>query len=650
MGKIVTKGNNSFYQDGGKSTPVELVQSEDGETAYRATDGSNTIYSIPKEYEPSFRDYAQQVLGQGTLMGFGDEILGGIQGSYDTLTGEGGWGENVDKRIDAERARMKQTEDSLGTLKTLALQAGGGLLTGGVGAGRAIAGKGLSMGAKALRGATQGGIQGAITGAGMAEGGVGERAIPAAQGAGFGVLGGAALPALAHGATELGKGALRMLPGGVDRQAKSLIRGTVPQKAVPRMERDLARMPHGVVADVAPTDARRITGEAMRTVGGGKQVDIMAARHKGQYQRIKPKMEVIVGGKNVNEALDDLSKLRRTTADENYGKFYENPVELTPQLKKSFADEDFQEAYKLAQKIARREGVQLPPLYNNADGVVSYATPNARMLDYMKQGMDAMVDQSYKTEGGTLGRSIQTVRNDFRDYLDELLPDYKKARSEYAGLSASMEAMETGRKFLRSAMSEEGGKFAGGVDAKDIARMGEHELESFRMGVASVVREKLGAPKPGANIATVFDSNNVKEKIRTALGPERAKEFYRVLGDEAKMAMTWAENQGSQTAQRASAKMSMGTDLVDATATAATGGVPLLSMARAAANKVAPQPESVAARISQLMASPKAADKMEAFRIMKSGGITQPLGYLGGMAQGSTAGIGGYLGGKYGAE
>ena len=71
---------------------------------------------------------------------------------------------------------------------------------------------------------------------------------------------------------------------------------------------------------------------------------------------------------------------------------------------------------------------------------------------------------------------------------------------------------------------------------------------------------------------------------------------------------------------------------------------------RGALNKVAPQPEDVSQVVSRLLASPKAADKAEAFRIMQGGAIMRPLSYGGGLFQGATSGLGGYTGGVLGAQ
>jgi hypothetical protein len=655
MAEIIQKGEQSYVKDGGKLVPVYKIEFDNGDLAYENDNGDvYEIDSAPEAYSPSAYDYGQQIVGQGTLMGFGDEIMGFGKGLYDYATTDKGFKDSIYDRIDEERAQMAKAEESLGMPATLALQAGGGLLTGGLGAGRAIAGKGLAMAPKLFRAAKQGFVQGGLTGAGMSEGGFDtEGLLNRAGGAGKGAVAGMVLgPALTGAGHGIGKGISsvgRMLPGGVDRQAAGVLRAVTPKKDIARMEQQTLANPVSVAADFAPVDTKKVVGEATRTIGSGPQVKYLKARHQSQASRIVPTVDDLISPDNVAAKIEKLAKQRQTTAAKNYGKFYETPVELTPQLKSYFERDAFKEAYKFAKKLANNEGIDLPPLFSKtADGAKSYIKPTAQLLDYIKQGMDAVVDTAYK-KSGTLGTSAKVLRNEYRDHLDDLMPDYKQARSEYAGHSAAIEAAENGRKFMMSVGDE--GKALKGFGRKDIADLGEHELEAFRSGAASALRDKIDKKGFGANIATMLESRGGKLDLNALLGRDGAREFRKVLKAEMKMAETWAENQGSQTAQRISAGNTMGTSAATLTDAALTGNfAPVLGVARQAMNAVAPQPEAVAKRISQLMASPKMADKMEAFRMLKGGAVQRPLGKLGGYAQGAASGVGGYLGGKLGAN
>ena len=643
-----------YLKDEAGTRPVKVFKSEStGKTFIDTGDGQLSEYKAEEAYSPSAYDYGQQVIGQGALMGGGDEIAGFGKGLYDYATTDKGFKDSIYDRIDAERAQMAKTEEALGFGKTLALQAGGGLLTGGYGAGRAIAAKGLTLGAKALRGGAQGAVQGGITGAGMAEGGVLDRAGAAGQGAATGALLGPLLTGAGH---AVGKGlssAGRMLPSGAKRQAHGLLQATVPQKAVSRMERDLAKMPKGVLADVAPKDAQRLSGEAMRTIGGGREVEILAARHKGQAARLVPKVDEIVSPHRVDDMMKGLAKQRQASASKDYQAVYDAEVPLTDTLKSFFRKDAAQEAWSGAQKLADFDGVKLPPLFTVLpNGSKQYAKPTAKMMDYIKQSMDDMVNDAYKSTGRKkYAARLQQERDSLREHLDDLIPGYRDARGVYAGYSAAIEAAENGANFMRSSFGDELSGLKGLMTKADLDGMGEHELEAFRAGVASVLRDKITGKGFGADVTKLFDSPKAVDKLKSALGPKGASAFLNEVRKEAKMAATWAENQGSQTGQRASASASMGRPAA-ALADAAISGSPVgvLGGLRQAANAVAPPPEAVAKHISRLMASPRTADKMEAFKMLKGGAVQRPLGQLGGYAQGAASGLGGYLGGKFGAN
>jgi hypothetical protein len=598
-------------------------------------------------FEPGFGDYAQQVLGQGTLMGHGDEISAAIRAGYQAAMEGKPLVEAYKQNLSQVRSDMAQTEKSLGTLGKLGLQGSGALLTGALGAGRMIVGKGLDLGAKMLIGGKYGFGQGAATGYGMSEKGTATDPLGTLQdiglGAGVGLVGGAVFPGIGHGIQKGTQAVGRIIPGGVNRQAAGVVQGTIPRREVAGLERKVMGDPLSVVADYAPVDAQRAAGAAVRSIGGGPQANFLRARQASQDLRVLPQIARQVSDEGAASKISSLGEARRALAQKNYGEVYETEVRLTDTLKGFFQKDLTKEAYKMAKKIANNEGIDLPPLYTKTDAGAVYAQPTARMLDYLKQGMDAIVEKEFK-KSGTMGTSAKGVRDQFRDHLDDIIPGYQNARSTYAGQSAAMEAVENGRKFMTS-LGDEKSALAGFGKA-DVAKMGDHELEAFRAGAASVLVDKIKAKGPMADITKLFESRGAKEKMNALLGKAGAREFRKTINSEAAKAKTFAELTGTQTSQRESARGSVLNYIPQAVA----GGDPTTMLLQGAINKVAPQPEDVSRVIARLLASPKAADKAEAFRIMKSGAISRPLSYGGGMFQGSTSGIGGYLGGAYGAQ
>jgi hypothetical protein len=133
--------------------------------------------------------------------------------------------------------------------------------------------------------------------------------------------------------------------------------------------------------------------------------------------------------------------------------------------------------------------------------------------------------------------------------LDELNPAFAEARAAYAGPSASMNAMEIGRRLLRD------GADAAEVSAREIARLSPSEREFFRTGVARGLMDRIGAATDGAEqtrLNRIFMQPQVRERLRAAFDSDAEfAQFANNLRAEANMAATnraVAPNGGSPTA------------------------------------------------------------------------------------------------------
>tara|TARA_R100000700_G_scaffold4320_1_gene7594 strand:- start:485 stop:2401 length:1917 start_codon:yes stop_codon:yes gene_type:complete len=544
--------------------------------------------------QPTGANVLRQALGQGALLGFGDEIEGGIMGLMPGTT--------VDKEIDRARQRVKMYEENYPE-RAIPATLAGGVLTGGVGTARAAALKGAPMLARMAQGAKTGAGYGAVGGAGTAEGGLADRAVGAGYGTLTGAGTGAAFPAIAAGGRAVVDAARGSMPGAAKRIAERNVREAAEFDDITAdVARDtFARGPDVMAgADLADPRAmglRNAARLAANTRGGVQGLRFVGERADAQGQRIGKALEGGLPSKTLDDFLDETNELRRVSANRNYGKFYDNPVQLDDKLKNYFADEDFQEAYKLAQTIARREGVSIPPLFEMVDGNKVFAQPNARMLDYIKQGMDALVDRTYRNEGGTLGKSLQKVRDAYRDHLDELMPDYPKARSEYAGLSAAMEAAELGEKFILNPRK---------IGPNIFKRMGDHEKEAFRVGVAEALRMKINTSPDGTNIVRkIFGNPDARERLQLAFGNDEAFDAFRkTIEAEAKMAATGTRVLGvSSTAPMMADQKSL-TEL-GARAFETMSGDPMTALTRAAmAMKGGPASDDIAAETRALLLDP----------------------------------------------
>jgi len=234
----------------------------------------------PKKEELSLGDSlagGARAVGQGLSLGFGDELEAGLR------TGFGFLGD-YDKTVKDVRGNIKDFREE-NPYGSLALELGGGLLTGGLGAGRASA---SALGRKILAsragntglGATIGATEGAIAGAGSADGDLGDRAVGALAGGALGGAFGATLPSVIN----LGGNALNRGAYAVGLKSDDAIQKGADQKTLQAFNRakltpddvqrslDDAVIPDTMIADVGGEATRRLSRASANVSGDGADI------------------------------------------------------------------------------------------------------------------------------------------------------------------------------------------------------------------------------------------------------------------------------------------------------------------------------------------------------------------------------------------
>jgi hypothetical protein len=121
----------------------------------------------------------------------------------------------------------------------------------------------------------------------------------------------------------------------------------------------------------------------------------------------------------------------------------------------------FQEAHEIGRRIAKLEGVDLPPLTKEmvkVDGKsLSEQVPQSvQAIDYMKRGLDDLIEG--KMRSGAMARTearlLRQKLNGVLEKVDAAVPEYAKARAQFSGDSKLMEAHDAGREFLRTDRDE----------------------------------------------------------------------------------------------------------------------------------------------------------------------------------------------------
>ena len=479
---------------------------------------------------------ARAMLGQGLGMGWGDEGEAWLRSKL----GSGSYEDNLAKIRDEYARYSSENPYTAG-----ALEFGGGmapavammLTPGGQPAAiaqtsRASAGM-LSRLAQSpmARSALAGGTTGAVAGAGTAT--EGERG----EGAGVGGLMGTGLGVAIPVAMRTGKGGYNWLkerlmptPQGIqDRASQKMLEAMrqaqlTPQQIEAVMKKDASMRVPSTIANADPAMVDLAEAVAQR-VGKGRQVVAKTLGEQKQGIRERTYDQVKKGLKPGDYYADEdrLVKELRDFAGKAYDDAYNVGSVNDPKIMTILEQPEVKSVYDLARQIANGEAnlakvrgqdpskFKLEPLYiADRDGNIKIASiPDVRTLDYMKRAMDAMIKSGYsstdatvKTQAGTL----KGMRNELRDRLKTVVPEYDTALTKYAGDMEVIDAMRTGMEKFRRMDHEEVAKLVKG--------MSPSEKEAFRTGVARDIYGQIMNPSSTRNSAqNIIGSPEMQQKL-----------------------------------------------------------------------------------------------------------------------------------------
>jgi hypothetical protein len=494
---------------------------------------------------------------QGPLFNFADEIAAGGSAVLDRVTGRNpGFtvGQLYDRYRDVARGASESYQKENPVVAPLT-QAGASMV--------ALAPAMIGRAAPPLTSAFQGimraagigGAQGAIGGAGTADELSNIPAESVRSGA-FGALTGGVLSAAqqAGGATlrnmvarsrntQTGQSAASNLAR--ERVATALVRDNSTS------DRALARLrklgPEATIADSAGTNTRDLV-DTMATMPGrtGDRVEtVIRNRQIGRPDRIIVGASGLAGGRQLPAEIADLTKQQATNASPLYESIRNIPVAADERLQRILQRPVIQDAIAQARTAAANADDVMP------DIKAGEAVPMA-VWDKVKRGLDDViglkkrnVDVGSATNAAksTLADAVRT-KQQLLEVLDELVPDYKKARNAFSGPAALKDAMEEGRSMfnlkpvdLRSALAE----------------LTESERDAFRVGAAQALRERVGTESGQTAILKFWKEPATRERLQIIYPNTRTfREFEATLLGEGRLKLLERSGRGSQTAARQS--------------------------------------------------------------------------------------------------
>jgi hypothetical protein len=212
---------------------------------------------------------------------------------------------------------------------------------------------------------------------------------------------------------------------------------------------------------------------------------------------------------------------------------------------------------------AKSQPVDLGPIWEESPkipgGFALKAVPNVRQWDYIKRGLDSVIDAHRDSITGkldTMGRAVDQLRREMLGELDKAVPTFARARQVFAGDAALLDALRDGQGAWRMTPEEL---------ASAVKGLNPSEGEMFRLGAANALRERLSGMPDGADKArAAFGNPSIRDKIKMLAPTKEAHgEFVRLLRTERDMFETRAQLGGSPTAERVGDALDVGNGLVE---------------------------------------------------------------------------------------
>jgi hypothetical protein len=301
--------------------------------------------------------------------------------------------------------------------------------TGGAAAPAAVAATARTAGALSrlmanplARGAATGIGTGVVSGAGSAQ--PGERGEGALVGGTVGTVFGGGAPLVIRG----GQGAARFLkdrlsrdPNYIESRAAAKVNaaldrsGITPKEAAASMSLDRAGgVPSTLANTTRPTVGLAEIVAAKSERAGDTLADILEANKSGIRERVVGQTQRGVGNKgNFYQQEQDMIQNLRANADTLYDEAYKFGTVNDPTINRVLQNPRFKSFFDEAKKIADNERLSAelrgenPAKYvlddifiaDKAGNIALSKLPDVRTLDYIKRGMDAVIDKGYRGEG-----------------------------------------------------------------------------------------------------------------------------------------------------------------------------------------------------------------------------------------------------------
>lgn len=489
--------------------------------------------------DPSMLDRAGNAwegIKRGSTLAFGDEIQAGIAGAVGALSPDLTFKQGYEQALADFRGEYEQAREQT-PWTTGAGELAGAIVTGITATPRAVSGALTNVASKgflprAVTAAGVGGTSGGVYGYGTGEGGAEQRLKEAAKIGGLGVAGGVVGTGVGVGVGKLGNKVANML---AKKKASK-------QALAPMAARDIAELQdiiepvtggegaYGKIAKQLKKDLgdnydnalqaykdgdislAELNGSRTRTLAQGAAQypsgkaaaqEFFDPKAAGSYDRVLKSIKDNVSGvESYHTTASDLLAAGRAKAAPIYKEAYEGVIDIDDEALNLLTTPEIQSAIKRAKSTYATE----------LDGV---AEDSVKMLDYAKKEMDDIISAANREGAGNKAGYLTGIKNQMVDLVDSQIPAYKEARKVSGDYLSIDNAMEEGRKVLKT-----------DSELTDIvfSKLNDAEKAAYQVGLGKAIRDEVGKVAEGANpYRRILGSPEKQKRISSVLSPRQFK-------------------------------------------------------------------------------------------------------------------------------
>jgi hypothetical protein len=262
--------------------------------------------------------------------------------------------------------------------------------------------------------------------------------------------------------------------------------------------------------------------------------EVLDERYASQSQRVSDVLDQRSGQASSYQRQEALEAQARRENRPRYEAAYNSPAASavwTPELETLTTSDAVRKAIKDTTRtssdyaaLAGQRQAPRNPFVEAADGTLQLPpgeTPSLQFWDHVQRNLRAEAEKAPR--GGEEARRIEGLRRELNTQLDNAVPEFRTARAGAAQHFDAQDALEAGGNFLKGPnLNKDEAKAA-------LARFSPAERQLFEHGVESELRTAVRALPDGRDVAKLFQSPEMRERLVLGLGPSRAAEVQGTL-------------------------------------------------------------------------------------------------------------------------